>query len=225
MEYIQRNINILKDRIFSVCNKIGRSPEEIFILPITKGVDVNKIKYLYDLGFKEFGENRVKETLYKYSYLPSDITWHLVGYLQSNKVKKALEIYKVIQSIDRISIIDEIDRRNVKIDVFVEFNCSGEENKHGFVVEMWKEVFDYVLSKKNLNVIGIMTLGPYPVSENTSRRTFEKLRNIRDKLRNEYKLELKLSMGMSEDFEYAIMEGADIIRIGRLIFDESFNIK
>lgn len=225
MEYIQRNINILKEKINFICNRIGRNSEEIFVLPITKGVSIEKIKYLYNLGFKEFGENRIKETLYKYNSLPGDITWHLVGYLQSNKVKKALEIYRVIQSIDRFSIIDEIDKRNKKIDVFIEFNCSEEERKHGFKVEDWKEVFEYLLNKKNLNIIGLMTLGPYPVSEYASRRSFEKLRNIRDKLKDEYKLNLKLSMGMSEDFEYAIMEGADIIRIGRFIFDESFNIK
>ncbi|MEO0144358.1 MAG: YggS family pyridoxal phosphate-dependent enzyme [candidate division WOR-3 bacterium] len=226
MNYILKNLKKLKEAINFACNSVNRSADEIQILPITKGVDIEKIKFLYDNGFKEFGENRVKEAYEKIIYLPKNIKWHLVGHLQSNKVKKALEIFKVIQSIDRFEIIDEIDKRGIDVEVFLEFNCSQEEQKHGFKVEEWEKAVENILNSKHLKLIGFMTLGPYPVDEIRSRKAFEKLRIIRDKAIEKFNLKnLKLSMGMSEDFIYAIMEGADIIRIGRAIFEENFNFK
>jgi uncharacterized pyridoxal phosphate-containing UPF0001 family protein len=142
--------------------------------------------------------------------------------LQRNKVKKALRIFKVIQSIDRFEIIDEIEKNNLKIDVFIEFNCSNEPQKHGFNPENFREVVERVLKSEYLNLVGLMTLGPYPVSELKSRKAFEKLRIIREKIKEEFNLDLKLSMGMSEDYIYAIMEGSDIIRIGRALFSDEF---
>jgi len=222
MNYILENLKKLRENIVFVCEKINRNPSEIKILPITKGVDINRIKFVYELGFREFGENRVKEAIEKVNYLPSDIKWHLVGHLQTNKVKKALRIFKVIQSIDRFEIIDEIEKNNLKIDVFIEFNCSNEPQKHGFNPENFREVVERVLKSKYLNLVGLMTLGPYPVNELKSRKAFEKLRIIREKIKEEFNLDLKLSMGMSEDYIYAIMEGSDIIRIGRALFSDEF---
>ncbi len=226
MDYIFENLKRIKEKIVNVCEKINRNANEIQILPITKGIDVYRIEFLYNLGFREFGENRVKEVEQKVRYLPDDIKWHLVGHLQSNKVKKALEIFKVIESIDRFEIVDEIEKRNVQVEVFLEFNCSKEEQKHGFNVDDWERAFEKVLNSKNLKIVGLMTLGPYPIDEKRSRKAFETLRKIREKAEEKFNLKnLKLSMGMSEDFEYAIMEGADIIRIGRAIFEENFNFK
>lgn len=222
MNYILENLKKLKENIIFICQKINRNPSEIKILPITKGVDIYKIKFLYELGFREFGENRVKEAIEKFSYLPSDINWHLVGHLQTNKVRKALKIFKVIQSIDRFEIIDEIEKNKVRIDVFIEFNCSNEPQKYGFNPENFKEVVESILKSNYLNLIGLMTVGPYPVSEAKSRKAFEKLRIIREKIKENFNLNLKLSMGMSEDYIYAIMEGSDMIRIGRALFSDEF---
>ncbi len=220
MNDILEKLKKLKENINVTCEKINRNPSEIKILPITKGVDIHKIKFVYQIGFREFGENRVKEAIEKVSYLPSDIKWHLVGHLQTNKVKKALKIFKVIQSIDRFEIIDEIEKNNVKIDIFIEFNCSNEPQKYGFNPENWKEVVERVLKSEYLNFVGLMTIGPYPVSEMKSRKAFEKLRIIKEKIKENFNLDLKLSMGMSEDYIYAIMEGSDIIRIGRALFSD-----
>jgi len=218
MNYILENLKKLKENITFICEKINRNPSEIKILPITKGVDIHKVKFVYELGFREFGENRVKEAIEKVNYLPSDIKWHLVGHLQTNKVKKALKIFKVIQSIDRFEIIDEIEKNKAKIDIFIEFNCSNEPQKYGFNPENFKEVVERVLKSEYLNLIGLMTIGPYPVSETKSRKAFEKLRIIKEKIKENFNLDLKLSMGMSEDYTYAIMEGSDMIRIGSALF-------
>ncbi len=216
----------IREKIVNTCEKISRNASEIQILPITKGVDIYRIKFLYELGFREFGENRVKEGMQKVIYLPDDIKWHLVGHLQTNKVKKAIEIFRVIESIDRLEIIDEIEKRHTEIEVFLEFNCSKEEKKHGFDVDDWERAFEKILFSKHLKIVGLMTLGPYPVDEKRSRKAFETLRKIKEKAEEKFNLkDLKLSMGMSEDFEYAILEGADIIRIGRAIFEENFNFK
>mgnify|MGYP000398034503 FL=1 len=220
MNYILENLKKLKENITFICEKINRNPSEIKILPITKGVDIHKVKFVYELGFREFGENRVKEAIEKVNYLPSDIKWHLVGHLQTNKVKKALKIFKVIQSIDRFEIIDEIEKNKAKIDIFIEFNCSNEPQKYGFNPENFKEVVERVLKSEYLNLIGLMTIGPYPVSETKSRKAFEKLRIIKEKIKENFNLDLKLSMGMSEDYTYAIMEGSDMIRIGRALFSD-----
>jgi len=220
MNYILENLKKLKENITFICEKINRNPSEIKILPITKGVDIHKVKFVYELGFWEFGENRVKEAIEKVNYLPSDIKWHLVGHLQTNKVKKALKIFKVIQSIDRFEIIDEIEKNKAKIDIFIEFNCSNEPQKYGFNPENFKEVVERVLKSEYLNLIGLMTIGPYPVSETKSRKAFEKLRIIKEKIKENFNLDLKLSMGMSEDYTYAIMEGSDMIRIGRALFSD-----
>ena len=211
MNYILENLKKLKENITFICEKINRNPSEIKILPITKGVDIHKVKFVYELGFREFGENRVKEAIEKVNYLPSDIKWHLVGHLQTNKVKKALKIFKVIQSIDRFEIIDEIEKNKAKIDIFIEFNCSNEPQKYGFNPENFKEVVERVLKSEYLNLIGLMTIGPYPVSETKSRKAFEKLRIIKEKIKENFNLDLKLSMGMSEDYTYAIMEGSDCL--------------
>ncbi|MEO0202405.1 MAG: YggS family pyridoxal phosphate-dependent enzyme [candidate division WOR-3 bacterium] len=216
----------IKELVYFACESVNRDVSEVKILPITKNVNIQKIKFLYDYNFKEFGENRVKEAQEKYIHLPRDIKWHLIGHLQTNKVKKALEIFKVIQSIDRFEIIDEIEKKGIDIEVFLEFNCSKELQKHGFKIEEWELAFERVLNSKHLKLIGLMTLGPYPVEEIKSRKAFESLRVIRDKAIEKFNLKnLKLSMGMSEDFVYAIMEGADIIRLGRAIFEENFNFK
>jgi len=220
MNYILENLKKLKENIAFICEKINRNPSEIKILPIVKGVDINRIKFVYELGFREFGENRVKEAIEKVDYLPSDIKWHLVGHLQTNKVKKALKIFNVIQSIDRFEIIDEIEKNRVKIDIFIEFNCSNEPQKYGFNPENFKEAVEKVLKSEFLNLVGLMTLGPYPVDEIKSRKAFEKLRIIKEKIKEIFKLDLKLSMGMSEDYIYAVMEGSDMIRIGRALFSD-----
>ncbi|MEO0223732.1 MAG: YggS family pyridoxal phosphate-dependent enzyme [candidate division WOR-3 bacterium] len=222
MNYILENLRRLKENVIFVCEKTNRNPSEIKILPITKGIDIHKIKFVYELGFREFGENRVKEAIEKVNYLPSDINWHLVGHLQTNKVRKALKIFKVIQSIDRFEVIDEIEKNKVRIDVFIEFNCSDEPQKHGFNPENFREVVERVLKSEYLNLIGLMTIGPYPVNEAKSRKAFEKLRIIKEKIKENFNLDLKLSMGMSEDYIYAIMEGSDMIRIGRALFSDEF---
>lgn len=219
---ISERIRIIRE----IVEKEAESPEKVKIIGATKGVDIERIKIAYENGIKIFGENRVQEAEKKILIF-NEPEWHMIGHLQTNKVKKTLNLFDMIQSVDSVKLAEEINRRahkmNKKIKVLIEVNTSGEETKYGFKREELLKEFEKILSLKNLDIKGLFTIGPYPADERKSRKSFSKLRELRDKLETEYNLKLKeLSMGMSEDFIYALKEGATMIRLGRIIFGERF---
>ncbi len=217
---IPERIGVIKEVIY----KEAGEPQVVKIIGATKGVDIERIKIAYENGIKIFGENRVQEAEKKiFSFKEPE--WHMIGHLQTNKVKKALNLFDMIQSVDSVKLAQEINRRahklNKKIKILLEVNTSGEETKYGFRREELLREFEKILDLKNLDIKGLFTIGPYPPDERRSRKSFSELRELRDKLETEYNLELKeLSMGMSEDFIYALKEGATMIRLGRIIFGE-----
>jgi len=219
---IPERINIIREIIY----KEAENPEAVKIIGATKGIDIERIRIAYENGIKIFGENRVQEAEKKISSFKEPV-WHMIGHLQTNKVKKALNLFDMIQSVDSVKLAEEIDKRaykmNKKVKVLIEVNTSGEDTKYGFQREELLRGFEKILSLKNLDIKGLFTIGPYPPDERRSRKSFSELRELRDKLETEYNLKLKeLSMGMSEDFVYAIKEGATMIRLGRIIFGERF---
>jgi len=211
------------DRFIKVCNKYGRNPQDIKIVAVSKGVDIERIKEIISIGVRNIGENRVQEAEEKIGVLGKEgIVWHMVGHLQRNKVKKALKLFDMIQSVDSLKLAREINKRAVdKVDVLIEVNTSGEEQKYGFSPVEIMNVFEELLNLNNLNILGLMTVGPYPTGEIVSRKAFALLREIKIKLEEEYSVNLPiLSMGMTEDWEWAVAEGSTMLRLGRALFGE-----
>jgi len=221
-EKLKNNYEILIEKIEKNAAISGRKKEDIEIVAATKGVPSYKIEMAIDLGIKIIGENRVQEAEKKINEVKRNAEWHMIGNLQRNKVKKAIKIFKMIQSVDSLKIAEEINKRvSDKYPVLIEVNTSFEETKHGFLMDELIRNFEKILSFKNLKILGLFTLGPYPVVEKKSREAFKNLRELKERIEKEYNLNLPyLSMGMSEDFEYAIQEGANMIRIGRFLFGE-----
>lgn len=221
---ITQRIRILKEEIEMACSQVKRNPEEVLVVAVTKTVGCESIEKAYRAGIKFFGENRVQEARKKIPLLQhlKDVEWHLIGHLQKNKVKYAVNLFDMIQSIDSQALASEIEKRvDRKINVLIEVNTTGEPQKHGILPEYVFNLVERVLDLEKLNFKGFMTVGPYPVEEKKSRKAFALLREIRDKAEEDFKIRFPiLSMGMTEDFHYAILEGSTMIRIGRGIFGE-----
>ncbi|NPA41749.1 MAG: YggS family pyridoxal phosphate-dependent enzyme [Aquificae bacterium] len=221
-EKLQEVLESIKD----ACQRVGRKPEEVKLLGASKTVPPEVLRRFYECGLRTFGENRVQEFLKKYEALQElNIDWHFIGRLQTNKVKYLMKKVSLIHSLDRKSLADEIQKRASKVgitqEVLIEVNVGGEETKGGVEPENLPELFEYTLSLPNLKVVGLMTIPPYLENPEEVRPFFAKLRNLRDKLEEEFKVELPhLSMGMSHDFEVAVEEGATIVRVGTRLFGE-----
>jgi pyridoxal phosphate enzyme (YggS family) len=215
---IKENIEIIRGRIAEVCARIKVDPDKITVICVTKGRPVSQIQEAVSLGLKHIGENRVQEALVKYKQIP-DVKWHMVGHLQSNKVKDALEIFDLIHSVDSISLAQEINKQAVNINktqnILLEVKTSPEVRKFGFKPEILEEVCGEISKFQNIKIKGLMTIAPLLDQANEARPYFSKLRQLRDQLDSGW----LLSMGMSTDFEVAIEEGADMIRVGRKIFE------
>ncbi len=218
---VAKNLEVVRNRIYDAARKAGRDPDEITILGVTKGIELDRIVAGIDAGLKVLGENRVQEAEQKIPQIDRDVEWHMIGYLQRNKVKKAVKLFDFIQSVDRIPLVEELKKRihGGKMRCLIEVNTSGEPQKHGVMPNDAADLLKAVLESEVLDVKGLMTVGPYPPEETRSREAFRMLRELRDRLENEFHIELPiLSMGMSDDFEWAILEGSTMVRIGRGIF-------
>ncbi len=233
---IADNIQRLRDRIAKACVKAGRDPGKITIVAVSKSRSVEEIEEAVRSGITAIGENRAQEALLKFKRFinqrtiePTNVrtmTWHMVGHLQSNKTKDAVKLFDLIHSVDSEALAQEIDKQAAKIkkvqDILIQVNTSGEASKSGLHPEALVEAFLIIRALKNVSVKGLMTIAPLVDNPEKVRLYFRRLKELRDKI---YELRvascgsLLLSMGMSDDFEVAIEEGADIIRIGRAIFE------
>ena len=225
MSSIVENLARIGERINSACARVNRKPEEISLVAVTKNVGVEQIKEGIANGIKIIGENRVQEAKEKYPAIGNIVQWHMVGHLQTNKVKPALEIFSMIQSVDSVHLAQEIQKRasalNKKISVLIEVNTSGEETKYGINPEELISVINTIQAMPNLWIEGLMTIGPGLAIENpeASRKSFQMLYESKNKVEAEFSIKVSyLSMGMSSDFEIAIEEGSNMIRIGTAIF-------
>lgn len=204
MNEIQNNINNIK--------KIINSSRDISILAVTKTRTLDEINSAIDGGILHIGENYVEEAYEKYPYITcANVKKHFIGHLQSNKARRAVEIFDVIQTVDSIKLLEKIDRFGKKIDVMFQVNTSPDSNYHGIHFEEFDDFYKNVLELQlqNVNITGLMTIA----SKNDPRTCFKRLFNIKQKT----KLDV-LSMGMSHDYEIAIEEGATMIRLGTKIF-------
>ena len=225
---IKDNIFKIKERIAQACSKVKRDPQEITVVAVAKGRTIDEIKEALDAGIKDIAENKVQEALLKYPHLTQQsIRWHMVGHLQTNKVKDTLKMFDLIHSLDSLHLAQETDKQAAKInkiqDILLEVNASGETSKFGLKPEETIGIIHEISEFKNINIRGLMTIAPLVDNPEESRPYFRKLRDLRDRIneltrqnrRNELNI---LSMGMTDDFEVAIEEGADMVRLGRAIF-------
>ena len=224
---IAANIYKIHDKISSACARVGRSEKDVEIVAVSKTVGAEKIQQAVQSGIKIIGENRVQEALYKYQQVGHIAEWHMVGHLQTNKVKQALNIFNVIQSVDSVKLAQEISKRalfeNRCFDILIEVNTSGEYTKFGLEPQ---KVTDFILKVADLSgirIIGLMTIGAFLPNPEDVRPCFSTLRVLFEKIRELHIPNVvmeHLSMGMTNDFEIAVEEGATLVRIGKAIFGE-----
>jgi hypothetical protein len=221
---ICHKIQEIEQRLARACERARRKREEVLLLGASKYANAEKIKEAYQCGVRAFGESRAQDFLKKFEELKDlPIDWHFIGNLQTNKVKYIIDKVSLIHSLDRQSLAEEIQKRAERLgkvqDVLIEVNVGKEETKGGVYEEDLEKLFEYCLSLKNLRVLGLMAIPPYKENPEEVRPYFVKLRKLKERLEGLYKLKLPhLSMGMSEDFEVAVEEGATIVRIGSAIF-------
>lgn len=228
---IRGNVAKIQERVLAASSRAGRDPGSIKLVAVSKGRSVQEIKQALEAGIKDIGENRVQEALRKCRELldPSSqptAHWHMVGHLQGNKVKESVKIFDLIQSIDSLELIGEIDKQASRInkvqDILLEVNISQEESKFGLRATEAPEIVSLISGFKNIHLKGFMTIAPMVSDQEDARLYFRRLRELRDKIDSlkilPYEL-LDLSMGMTDDFEVAIEEGATMIRLGRAIFE------
>jgi len=225
METIKNNLEIINKKIKKAALKANRNPEEIKLVAVTKTATMGQIEEAINAGVKIIGENRVHDAKEKYKILTAGIEWHLIGHLQTNKVKYAVEIFNCIHSVDSIKLAQEIDKRSKQfgkiMDVLVEVNVSGEESKYGIKPEEVKPFIKNISEFLRIKVRGLMTIAPIVKDKEEVRPYFRKLRELSKEIKSKNIENVKmdyLSMGMTKDFEIAIEEGANMVRIGRGIF-------
>ena len=220
---IENNLAEVNQKIEQACAQVNRNRSEVTLIAVTKTVDIQTTSELIDLGQVHIAENRADKFLAKKAALPSkDIVWHYIGNLQRRKVKEVINEVDYFHALDSLRLADEIQKRaNHVIKCFVEVNVSGEESKHGFALE---EVKDFILSLQNhefIQVVGLMTMAPF---DSTSQQQHEIFKQLKQKQLEIEALNLsyapchELSMGMSNDYEIAVMEGATYVRVGTALF-------
>lgn len=210
-------------RMTSAALRVGRNPCEIKLVAVTKSQSDDKIIEAADLGLRIFGENRVQEAKKKIERIKGfNIEWHMIGHLQTNKVKDAVKLFELIHSVDSeklaISINKEAEKINKIQRVLVQVKLSEEESKYGVSEEEVEDMIKAIEKLESIKVEGLMTIPPYFENPEDVRPYFKRLRKLRDNLSHNYPSIRELSMGMSHDFEVAIEEGATIVRIGTALF-------
>jgi hypothetical protein len=222
---IADNINAIKQRIAAAAARSQRTPDSIKLLAVTKTVSPLYIGKAIDAGISMFGENYVQEAKEKIAAIEKNVQWHMIGHLQTNKAKYAVKLFDYIHSVDRIDLARELDKKagliGRKINILIEVNVSGEKTKDGIPADEAINLIKNVSPSENLSVRGLMTMAPFLANPEDARPYFSALRNLRDNITREGITGIhmeELSMGMTDDFEVAIEEGATIVRIGRAIF-------
>jgi len=238
---IRDNLKRVEDRIADACAKANRDPSAITLVAISKRKTVADILEAVDAGLQHIGENRVEEGVEKIPQVNAlaggRVVWHMVGHVQSRKTKRVVRHFDTVQSVDSLKIAKRLSRFSREIDrrlnVFIEINVSGEASKYGLAgynwyrdasvrENLWREVSE-IVALPQIDVTGLMTMAPFDAEESAIRRVFADLRALRDEMAASLPASLpELSMGMTNDYEIAIEEGATTIRIGRALFGERF---
>ena len=222
---IPTRIRSLNQSIREVSAKVGRDSQDIRLVIVTKTVEPQLVLEAYQAGERDFGENRVQEWQDKKDALPADIRWHLIGHLQTNKVKYVAGQVSLIHSLDRLELADAIEKQAkakgiASVPCLVQVNMSGEESKFGLDPALVVDFVRQMALRPSVKIRGLMSIGPLTEDEGEIRKCFRETRELREDLKNkfpQYSWDI-LSMGMSADYRIAIEEGANMLRIGSLIF-------
>ncbi len=228
VEEIKERYQVLLRRVESAATRVGRDPSSVRIVAVSKSQPNEKIMAAWEAGIRDFGENRAQEFIKKQNDIDLDITWHFVGHLQTNKVKMITGKALLIHSIDSERLAAEVNKhakaRGVQQDILLQVNESGETSKFGFTEKELEEALPNISALNNIKVRGLMTIAPLTDDDDEKRACFRRLAQLRHRLQEEYRdLDLNiLSMGMTDDFEIAVEEGANLLRIGTAIFGPRF---
>lgn len=220
LDKLRQNLTAVQTDIDAACADVGRAPSDVTLVCVTKYARLEWVRGLYELGQHNFGESRPQQLAERASLFADDVVWHLIGSLQANKVRTAIEHAAVIHSVDSAKLLERIDRiageESVRPDLFLQVNVSGEDAKHGWSVDSFREEAGGLGRPTNTNVVGLMTMAPLVDTPEEARPYFAALRKLRDDVMPSGQ---SLSMGMSGDFAEAIREGATHVRVGSRLFE------
>ena len=231
MKELGEILSAVRARIDAACKRAGRDPNEVEIIAVTKTHGAEVVREAWDAGLRTVGENKVQEAAWKKSASVSGPSWHLIGHLQSNKVRQALELFDFIHSVDSVKLVDRIEfiasEIGVSPHILLEVNVSGEKSKSGLPPAAVREVLAHIADEcPRVTVDGFMTMAPFSENSEDARPYFRSLRELRDDCEKELGIALpRLSMGMSGDYEVAVEEGATWIRLGTVLFGERPKLK
>jgi hypothetical protein len=222
---IAANLERVRENIAAALERSGRKPEDVQLIAVSKKQDAEKVRAAFDTGQLIFGESRVQEARVKIPLLPSAVRWQFIGHLQKNKIRHALPLFEFFHSIDSLDLAQQVERiadeEGVRPRVLLEINVAGEGSKIGFSPQTLREQIEPLLGLVRLNIEGLMCIPPFAPEAENSRRYFVMLRELRDEMERDYNLRLpELSMGMSNDYEVSIEEGATYVRVGMAIFGD-----
>lgn len=224
---VAENLAQVQKNIDESCREINRDPEEVTLIAVSKTKPVEMLKEAYNAGTRVFGENKVQEIVDKYDQMPSDVKWHMIGHLQRNKVKYIVDKVAMIHSVDSFRLAETIEKEAAKKDVIVpiliEVNVAQEESKFGLKPEEVLPFIEEIADFSHIQIKGLMTIAPYVENAEENRGIFRELKklsvDIAAKNINNVTMSV-LSMGMTNDYEVAIEEGATMVRVGTGIFGE-----
>ena len=226
---LAENLNIVKAKIEEAAKRSGRDVSEITLIAVSKTKPVEMISEVYDCGIREFGENKVQEITSKSAVLPDDINWHMIGHLQRNKVKQVINKTVLIHSVDSIRLAEAISKeataQNITVSILLEVNVAGEDTKYGFTLEETPQILYEIAAMPGIYVRGLMTSAPFVDDPEENRQYFKQLRDlcVDLKAKNIDNTSMDfLSMGMTNDYEVAIEEGATHVRVGTAIFGDRY---
>lgn len=237
---MEKRIYDIKKRIEQACQRAGRDPSEVTLIAVSKTKPLQLVEHAYDLGLRDFGENKVQDLITKHDELidkyAQTIRWHMIGHLQRNKVRQVIDKAVLIHSVDSLRLAEMINqeaaKKDIICDILIEVNIADEETKYGIKENEFNEFFDKLIKLPHIRVRGLMTIAPYVTDSEINRKHFSKLRqlfidikskNIDNDFRDVYfnnEYFNILSMGMTGDYEVAVEEGATMVRIGTGIFGE-----
>lgn len=225
-ERLRENLSHVRQRIAAACERAGRDPTDVQIVAVTKYAEWTWVETLVDLGVTVLGESRPQQLIERSTAMPRPVEWHLIGHLQRNKVRSVLPVASVIHSVDSWRLLTRIDQIAGELEcrprLLLQVNVSGEASKDGFSPDELRETIPQCASLPNVQVSGLMTMAPYSDDPESTRPVFSGLRALRDELKDGAPSGVvldDLSMGMSNDFDVAVEEGATLVRLGSVLFE------
>ncbi len=229
---LKENLTNVEKRVADACERAGRDRDEVTLIAVSKTKPVEDLQVIYDCGIRSFGENKVQELTGKIPEMPNDIEWHLIGHLQRNKVKYIVDQVKLIHSVDSYRLAEEINiqakKKGVVVPILIEVNAANEATKFGVKLEEAAQLCEEIAHLDAVHIMGLMTIAPNVVVPEENRSIFHKIKDLSVDIasKNIDNVDMRiLSMGMTNDFEVAIEEGATHVRVGTAIFGErNYNI-